>query len=285
MDVNKDNIAVSALYTAATWHWAGLANADTVTPANAHGVFKLVNAYMVFYRWLNPRSYSLPYQLLHRHSAIDYLLKHSGCQRVIEVACGFSPRAATFSADPACWYVEMDLPAMIAHKQAQLEASAAGRAILARPNLQLRAGDITTHDFAADAGNAPTAIITEGLMMYFNREQQLPIWRSIATALQASDGLYLFDYIPLSEEPPRSWLGRMLHHVRVHWFGIVGDFAYDNRDRDAVAADLRRCGFSHVQCHVTGEVADAWGLPSGKVPTRTLIYACRVLSAVAGERS
>lgn len=282
MDVNKDNIAVSALYTAATWHWAGLANAGTVTPANAHGVFRLVNAYMAFYRWLNPQTYALPYQLLHRHSAIDYLLRQSGCQRVIEVACGFSPRAASFSADPACQYVEMDLPAMIAHKRAQLAGSAEGQAILARKNLQLRAGDITTHDFTADASDAATVVITEGLMMYFKREQQLPIWQSIAGLLQRTDGVYLFDYIPLSEEPPRSWLGRVLHHVRVHWLGIAGDFAYDDRDRDAVAADLRSCGFGDVQCHVTGEVAEAWGLPSSEVPSHTLIYVCRVLPAVAG---
>lgn len=283
MDVNKDEVAVSALYTAATWHWAGLANAATVTPANAHGVFKLVNAYLYFYRWLNPKTYVLPYQLLHRHCAIDYLLKQSGCQRVIEVACGFSPRAASFSTDPNCQYVEMDLPAMIAHKKKQLATSEAGQTILARPNLQLRAGDITTHDFIAEAGEAETAVVSEGLMMYFIREQQLPIWRSIAGLLQRTGGVYVFDYIPLSEEPSRSWLGKALHHVRVHGFGIVGDFAYDDRNREAVAADLRHCGFSDVQCYVTGEVAKAWGLPSSEVPSHTLIYVCRVQPAVVGE--
>ncbi|REH40309.1 leucine carboxyl methyltransferase [Paraperlucidibaca baekdonensis] len=282
MDTNKEGVAVSALYTAGVWQWAGLTNAEWVTPASAAGVFGWVNAYMRFYRWLNPASYCLRHQLLHRHAAIDYVLTQAKCLHVLEVAAGFSPRGMTFSANPACHYTEMDLPSMVAHKRLQLQRSAAGETVLARPNFTLQAGDITTHDFSRDASHQPTAILTEGLMMYFSRSQQLPLWRAIAQRLAHSDGVYIFDYIPLSEEPRRSLLGRVLHHLRVHWFGIVGDFAYDDRDRQAIASDLRLCGFDEVRSYATGEVAQAWQLPAAEVATRTLIYVCRMKnSAVA----
>lgn len=276
MDMNKDGVAVSALYTAGVWQWAGFANAELTTPESATGVFRWVNAYMRFYRWLNPKSYCLRHQLLHRHSAIDHLVQQANCPRVLEVASGFSPRGATLSANPKCHYTEMDLPGMVAHKRLQFQRTAAGEAVLARPNFTLQAGDITTHDFSADVVDEPTTILTEGLMMYFSRSQQLPLWRAIALRLAKTDGVYIFDYIPLTEEPRRSLLGRILHNLRVHWFGIVGDFAYDERDREAVANDLRLCGFDDVRCYVTGEVAQAWHLPAAEVATRTLIYVCRM---------
>lgn len=298
MDTNKDNVAVSALYTAATWQWAGLPAADVVTPADAGPVFRIVNAYMRFYRWLNPRTFSLRHQLLHRHAAIDRLLADSGCSRVVEVASGFSPRGVSFSTDPARAYIEIDLPDMVAAKRRQLEASEAGRAALQRGNFSLRAGDITRLDFAGEfvasrsgdqasegLSGQPTAVISEGLMMYFKREQQLAIWRSIAALVTATGGIYLFDYIPLSEEPPRSRPGRFLHFLRVRLLGIKGDFAYDQRDRAAVAADLTASGFARVESFSTGAVASAWGLPQAEVATHTIIYCCRGPAMTASKES
>jgi len=275
MDTNKNNVAVSALYTAGTWQWARLPNADVVTPSDSEKIFRFVNRYLVWYRRLNPQTFSLRHQLLHRHAAIDYLLTHSGCTRTVEVACGFSPRGASFSANPAQEYIEIDLPDMIAFKRRQLEGSAEGQAILARENYTLCVGNILTLDFAKDFADRRTAVITEGLMMYFSREQQQPIWRSIAQLVTATDGLYVFDYIPLSEEPPRSWLGRLCHYFRVHVLRIKGDFAYDQRDRAAIADDLRSCGFGHVESFSTREIAKAWQLPESDVPSHTIIYCCR----------
>jgi O-methyltransferase involved in polyketide biosynthesis len=275
MDKNKNNIAVSALYTAGAWQWARLPAAELVTPKDARPVFRFVNAFLVLYRLINPRVYSLRHQMLHRHAAISHVLAASGCTRIVEVACGFSPRGAEFSADPAVDYVELDLPDMAACKRAQLEASAGGRAILARPNFQLRGGDINTLDFAAEFAGRSSALVTEGLMMYFKREQQLLLWRRIAAALRGAGGIYLFDYIPLSEEPRRSGLGRLLHSFRVRVLGIRGDFAYDERNRQGIADDLLAAGFDSVEAINTGDVAHAWSLPQADVASRTIIYRCR----------
>lgn len=280
MDKNKDNVAVSALYTAATWQWARLPCAEVVTPANAARVFRYVNLWMRLYRWINPAAYSLPHQLLHRHTAIDHLLAAEKTVRVIEVACGFSPRGAYFSADPGHRYTEIDLPDMVAVKRRQLESTPAGQAILARANLDLVAGDITALDWDACIAAQPAVVITEGLMMYFPRTPQLAIWRDLASALRPAGGVYLFDYIPLSEETPRSRVGAWLHALRLKLVG-KGDFAYDERDRDAIAADLQECGFDRVEHHSTRDVARAWGLPLAGTPSHTLIYVCRVNPGLA----
>lgn len=211
MDKNQENIAVSALYTAGVWQWARFGGADIATPKDAGTVFKVVNAFHRFYRWINPLTYSLRHQLLHRHAAIDRLIADSGCTQVLEVASGFSARGLRFSAEPKLRYVEIDLPDMVAAKRRQLARSAAGSAALARPNLEIRAGDVFEIDYAAESARAPTAVVTEGLMMYLRRDQQMPLWKKIADALRVRGGVYLFDYIPLSEEPPRSLLGRLLH--------------------------------------------------------------------------
>jgi O-methyltransferase involved in polyketide biosynthesis len=275
MDKNKDNIAISALYTAATWRWAGVPCAEFVTPENAGPVFRLVNSFMFFYRMINPRKFSLRHQLLHRHSGIDYLLEQAGNRRVIEVASGLSPRGSRVSANAAIRYTEIDLPDMVNFKRRQLETSEQGRAVLARENFELRGGDVTALDFAREFPGEPVTVITEGLMMYFPRDVQLMIWSRIADLLRQSGGVYLFDYIPLSDEPERSVLGKALHWFRERVLGIHADFAYDNRNRTGVAADLLKAGFRHVDVVNTGDVAGHWSLPWPRVPSRTILYACR----------
>ena len=276
MDRNRDNVAVSALYTAATWQWAGLECADFVTPAQSRRLFRQVNAFLRLYRWINPSSYSLPHQLLYRHAAIDHLVQQAGHARVLELAAGFSARGSRFSRDPALRYIELDLPDMVHSKRRQLLASAAGRAVLARQNFELRAADALHVDLAAEFSGTPVSVISEGLMMYFTRAQQMQVWQGIVRLLQASGGVYLFDYIPLPDAPQRSLPGRLLHFLRLHVLRLRGDFTYDERDRYGVRADLLRAGFTQVEIIDTGAVASAWRLPQAAVPTRTLIYVCQV---------
>lgn len=275
MDKNKDNIAVSALYTAATWRWAGFPCADFVTPENALPVFRLVNAFMLLYRLINPGKFSLRHQLAHRHGAIDHLLTSAGNPRVLEIAAGFSARGSRISADRHIDYTEVDLPDMVRIKQSHLAQSQQGQAVLARSNFHLRAGDVMKLDFAGEFSGAPVTVISEGLMMYFDRTAQLDIWQRISALLRQSGGVYLFDYIPLSDEPKRSFAGLFLHFLRLHVFRIRDDFAYDNRSREDVARDLRAAGFDDIEIIDTGAVASRWNLHEANIASRTLIYACR----------
>lgn len=276
---NKDNIPVSALYTSATWHWGRLPCADLVMPKGAAALFHVVNAYMVLYRWINPAKFSLQHTLLHRHTAINRLLAQSNCEQVIEIAAGFSPRGSMASANSAVDYFEIDLPDVVALKGRQLQSTTAGSAVLARENFKLCPGDVTQLNFDEFPARR-SFIITEGLMMYFNRAAQMQIWRRIADCIASNGGEYVFDYIPIDDEPSRSSLGSALSRLRDKLFAKQlrekgPTFAYDERTRMQVADDLRAAGFQQVELYNSAEIAREWNLPHSDIKTRVILYRCR----------
>lgn len=274
MDTNRDNIPVSALYTSATWHWGSLPCANLVMPAGARALFRFVNAYLVFYRWLNPEKFSLQHTLLHRHTAINRLLANAKCRQVIEIAAGFSPRGSMASSTSDLDYFEIDMPDVVALKNKQLNSTKEGSAVLARDNFKLLPGDITQLDFEVFPARS-SFIITEGLMMYFNRAAQLQIWKRIADFIADNGGEYVFDYIPIDDEPPRSSLGAALSRLKDRLFEKPPTFAYDERTRMQVADDLRAAGFQQVEVFSSAEIAREWNLPHSDIKTRVIIYRCR----------
>ena len=271
MSVGKDNIPPSALYTAATWRWGKLPGADLVTPPEANRIFRVMNAYMSVYRVLNPGWHSLKHTLIQRHVGIEHLLHLSNCSQVIEIATGFSPRGSAISANPSIQYFELDLPAVIVAKRAMLQATPEGQRVLRRENLTLLEGDVTAMDWKRFAACA-SFVITEGLMMYFDRAQQLAIWREIAKFLRSRGGEYVFDYLPVPDEPRRSFAGRFLSRLRGPKRHA---FPCDGRNRDEIANDLRAAGFKDIAVHSSVDFAGAWNLPHAKAHTRVILYRCR----------
>jgi O-methyltransferase involved in polyketide biosynthesis len=274
VDKNKEDIPVSALYTAATWQWGRLPYADLVTPQGAQAVFRVGNAYMFLYRCLNPQWHSLKHTLLHRHSAINYLLRHAGCRQIIELAAGFTPRGSMVSADQNYCYFEVDLPPVVTLKRACLQRTDQGKAVLLRPNFVLREGDVTHLDFTPAFPAQPSFIITEGLMMYFRRNLQMEIWRRIAEFLRANGGEYVFDYLSRSDEPVRSVLGRGLKRLKNRFNHGETGFPCDDRGRTDIVRDLHRAGFVKVAISDSREIATAWDLPFPRAPSRVTIYQC-----------
>jgi O-methyltransferase involved in polyketide biosynthesis len=274
MGRNSERIPHSALYTSATWKWAKLPYAPIVTPAGAEWTFRLVNFFMFFYRIINPEKISLKHNLLHRHIVIDMLASRSGCRQVIEVAAGFSPRGCMMSEDPTLNYIEIDLNDVVALKRRQLERSDQGKGVLRRANYTLHAGDINALHFEKFQ-NKPTFVISEGIMMYIQRDAQIAIWRNIASFIRDQGGEYVFDYIPIDDEPARSRIGQFLSNVRHRLTNPPPPFAYDDRTRQDVINDLVEAGFSSVEAIDTGQVAIDWRLPYSKVKTRTIVYHCR----------
>ncbi len=143
--------------------------------------------------------------LLARHRLIDLRLslaiETGAIGQVVEVAAGLSPRGWRFRNryGDRITYVEADLPGMIAHKRRVLD----------------RLGGETPHhrtaeiDALIDDGptsisgvlatldpNVGTAIITEGLVNYFDTETLLGMWRRFGAALRRfPSNLYLSDLI------------------------------------------------------------------------------------------
>lgn len=272
---DEKQIPHSALYTAATWKWGELPCAEVTMPEGADKLFAVVNAYMKFYRLINPAKYSLHHTLLHRHTMINQLLQSAACPQLIEIAAGFSPRGAHVSADPAVEYYEVDLEEVVALKRDQLHRTEAGKQVLQRSNFHQMVCDILKLDFLQAFPQERSFIITEGLMMYFDRREQMAIWRAMAAFIKANGGEYVFDYIPLDIEPRRSWLGNLLHTVK-EWCGGDGQgYCYDERSRWDIRDDLLEAGFSTVDVLESLEIVPAWGLPHSDTPTHVVVYHCR----------
>jgi O-methyltransferase involved in polyketide biosynthesis len=272
----RGDISITALYTAEVWRWGGFAGADLVTSDHSRAVFRITNAALGVTRAFRRDMPRLRHSLVQRHAMLDRLARQSTAPQVLELAAGLSPRGATMSADPRVdRYVEVDLPDMVAAKRDALGRSAAGRAVLARDNLELVSGDLETVDLAAlvTAGK-PVCVIAEGILMYLDQAQQQALWRRVAELLRANGGELLFDLVPRCEQPPPGRAGRILESLFKR-FTRGQTFAFDRRTRSNLEEELHACGFDGVELFEPGAVARAWELPYPGAHTQVLIWRAR----------
>jgi O-methyltransferase involved in polyketide biosynthesis len=266
---------MTALYTAGAWAWGAFPNAELFASADTARVFRVVNAALAVARLLRLRAAPLATSLVHRHAAIDHLLRRSACHEVVELATGLSRRGATFSADPTMRYVEVDLPHVIAAKRDLLERTAEGRAAIARANWSLVGADVTTLSLDAVAppdARRPLFVIAEGLMMYLDAEAQRALMRKVAARLAAGGGgTFVFDLVPASEQPRPGAVGRSLEWLMKRFTGGKS-FVRDTRSRADIVAEARACGFRDVEAIEPGAVARSWGLPLADAPSQQLLF-------------
>lgn len=272
----RGDLSVTAYYTAHAWRWGKLAGAELFTGRKSRDVFNATNLALGVARLFRRDLPSLRHGLVQRHVMIDRLAAASGCAQVLELAAGLSRRGVTMSADPALRYVEVDLPPMIAHKQRLLSKSARGRAIAARPNLVLHAGDATTLAFDEVLAPGPVCVIAEGLLVYLDAPAQQALWRRVAALCAARPGSVLvFDLVPFIEQPRPGRVGR----------GFEGLFkratkgatmAFDGRSRDDLAAELRAAGFTTVERIAPAEAPAAWAVPHLARRTQQLVWRATV---------
>jgi len=143
--------------------------------------------------------------LLARHRLIDLRLSQAidagEISQVVEVAAGLSPRGWRFRTryGDKLTYVEADLPAMIANKRRVLAELGGETAHHRTVEIDALRDDGPTSIDAICASLDPkrgTAIITEGLINYFDRANVAAMWRRFARALaRFSRGIYLSDII------------------------------------------------------------------------------------------
>ncbi len=143
--------------------------------------------------------------LLARHRLIDLRLalaiETGAIGQIVEVAAGLSPRGWRFRTryGDRITYVEADLPGMLAHKR-RILAELCGET----PHHRTAEIDALIDDgptsidgvLATLDPNVGTAIITEGLVNYFDRSTLLGMWTRFGKALQRfPSSLYLSDLI------------------------------------------------------------------------------------------
>jgi O-methyltransferase involved in polyketide biosynthesis len=256
------------------WAWAGFAGAELLATREAGAVLSVTDLVLGAARLLRPGTPSLRWSLAQRHAMIDHLARTSGAAQVLELAAGLSRRGVALTEDPGVRYVEVDLPPMVARKEALLGRSEAGRAALGRSNLVRVGADAREVDLGGLLGPGPACVIAEGLLMYLEAEAQRALWRRIAGALADRPGSVLvFDLVPASEQPAPGLVGRALGWCMARFTGGRG-FVRDLRTRQDVIAELRGCGFGEVAALEPGDLAEAGPPGLGRVRTQVVVFRC-----------
>lgn len=197
-DVDTSRISPTAHYTAQVWYRNGMSH-----PALTSRLGRLTHAAVAplnsAYGLLTGRP-NLEMELLARHRILDHLLEleiaAGRVRHVVEIAAGQSPRGFQFARRfPQLTYIEGDLPEAAARKLRLLDGAG-----LRGPNHTVVPLNALVDDGATSIGTicaglppGPTAIITEGLLNYFDTETVRGMWRRIARALSPRHGIYLSD--------------------------------------------------------------------------------------------
>lgn len=193
-------ISPTALYTGQVWRSTGRSIPELKSiPASA---LHLALAPSMFIS----RSFGGPTLedfLLARHDLIDHhlteLIESNKITQIIEIAAGLSPRGSRFveKYGDRITYIEADLPAMVAQKKKLLATR-----LRACPNHHVKVVDAFAESGAYSLEGLTMqldpskglAIVTEGLLNYFDRASVLSLWtRFSETLVGFKEGAYLSD--------------------------------------------------------------------------------------------
>ncbi len=213
--------------------------------------------------------------LLARHRLIDLRLEQAieagEISQIVEVACGLSPRGWRFAQryGDTITYVEADLPGMLANKRRILKALGGETKHHYTREVNALTDEGSTSIDAICASLDPTqgtAVITEGLVNYFDRETIIAMWSRFSRALgRFPRGVYYSDLIMRDANSGSlvttfAWLLSAFVRGKVHLhFSTAGeaatalsraDFAaelLDPRDLEHDLPGLERAGAARVK--------------------------------------
>jgi O-methyltransferase involved in polyketide biosynthesis len=195
-----DAVSPTAHYTGYVWFRNGLSHPELVT-RRGRLLYEALRPSMTLSRALGGPT--LEDFLLARHQTLDALLaqaiEEEGVTQVIEVACGLSPRGWRFTKryGDRLTYVEADLPAMAARKRSALArmGSLTERHRVEEVDALREDGPVSLATVAAALSpDEPLAIVTEGLLGYFDRDRVVGMWNRFARTLGGfRAGRYLAD--------------------------------------------------------------------------------------------
>jgi O-methyltransferase involved in polyketide biosynthesis len=248
----SDAISPTAHYTGHVWVRNGLSHPELDT-WEGRALFGALGPAMAISRKLGGPT--LEGLLLARHRVIDELLTQAiedrSVRQVIEPACGTSPRGWRFTEryGQALTYIEADLPEMAERKRRALARmdSLSDRHRVADLDVLRDDGPTSIAELAATLDrDQGVAIVTEGLLTYFDQEEVAGMWRRFARAIESfREGRYLADIrlAGLDRGPAERAFGVVLSAFvrgRVHTH-----FA----DESEGVAALRAAGFGEARLH------------------------------------
>ena len=253
---DTSRISPTAHYTAYAWYRNGMSVPELATAKGRVLFHALAPANRLFS--LAGKA-DLESMLLARHRVIDHLLSRairSGeVEQVVEVAAGLSPRGLRIRRRfPNISYIEADLPGMVESKRARIGDKLDAQHRLVVVNALAGTGPESLAALASELDPSKgTAVITEGLLPYFSRQDGFAIWSNIKGFLGAfPSGLYLSDYY-LEEDSMRVLGARQLSTV-LSWF-VGGRTHFPFRDDRALVSGLHSAGFADTAIHIAGDYA------------------------------
>lgn len=190
---HPETISPTAHYTGYVWFANGLSH-ELLSTRRGRLLYQALRAPNVAARAVGMAT--LDGMLLARHRLIDLRLTQAievgEVSQVIEIASGLSPRGLRFTEKfPGLTYLEADLPEMAAHKRSLLARVGARHQVVELDALAETALDELAATLDPSKG---TAIITEGLVNYFDRATVTAMWSRFARALaRFSHGIYFSD--------------------------------------------------------------------------------------------
>lgn len=263
------HISPTAHYTGYVWRRHGLSPPELGTTLGRGMFWALEGPMRIASRFFG--GLTLETMLIQRHRIIDHLLERAivagSVQQVVEVAAGLSARGWRFTqARPDLVYVEGDLPAMVENKRAALPRRSPHHHVIAIDAL-VDSGPASLAEATAALldPSVGTAIITEGLLPYFAREDVLAMWRRFARFLGTFPrGLYLSDLHIHDEAQQRLPLRtfQLLLGTVVRGEVHVKSFASE----EEVITAVRQAGFATATIHRPRALASELELPLTRGP-------------------
>lgn len=127
---------------------------------------------------------------------LDKLIAETGVKRILEVGAGLSSRGLVWTDDPACRYVELDLPNKSREKREIVSTVMGWHGIGGRDNLRIEGGDACDGDDFARAlsrlgGEGPVVVAHEGLLRYLSHEEKGALAGHVRRALGEHGGFWI----------------------------------------------------------------------------------------------
>ena len=274
------HITPSAHYTGYFWYRHQLAD-----PAFATAFGRWVHGCVAPINWGARIGFGLNIEdfLLQRHLLIDARLTQAielrGVTQVVEIACGLSPRGRRFRERyPQLTYLEADLPPMAARKSALLQEQGwlDGKHRVRAVDSLAEQGEQSLAALLGELDpDRPVAVITEGLVNYFQRPVIEDFWRRLAAALRLfPEATYLTELYPDLREHPR--------YRQIRWgVGLIGKLTrggYPLHYRSAAEIEQAfiGCGFGRVGVLDPQVDGVGLGLPKGRMPSLVRVVEARV---------
>ena len=137
-----------------------------------------------------------------RYRSVTAAMRALGATQVLEQASGVSLRGLEMTRDPAITSVETDLPGLTEEKAALIADLRREHELPDHGNLHVVAANaLDAGELAAAADclrpGAPTAIVTEGLLLYLSREEMETVARNVRDLLGRFPGAWITPDFPI----------------------------------------------------------------------------------------